>query len=83
MPNNKREPKKTWYWVPFTGAILITIIVVTQVIYMKTPKVGPWASPDTGDLLRAVGWGAVMVFLFILQGINGLYQYKKQKEKIE
>lgn len=42
MPNNKeREPKKTWYWVAFTGAIFVFIIAVLQVIYMKTPKVGP------------------------------------------
>ncbi|QOY34688.1 hypothetical protein AWH56_018440 [Anaerobacillus isosaccharinicus] len=83
MLNKKREPKKTWYWVPFVGAIVMSILLVLQVNYLKTPKRIYWTPPDTGDLLRATWYGIVMIIIFTIQGINGLYQYKKQKGKNE
>ncbi|MET3696546.1 hypothetical protein ABID53_000865 [Bacillus oleivorans] len=61
--------------------MIISIIVVSEIIYLKTPKVGVWNPPDTEDIMREVVWGVLMVIIFTLQEVNGLYQYNKQKSK--
>ncbi|SES25428.1 hypothetical protein SAMN04487944_12816 [Gracilibacillus ureilyticus] len=76
----RKKAKRSWYLVPFTGALFIALFSFLQVIYLRKPKAGPWSLPDEHVFLIPVGMGSLFFVFFVVLGCFGLYYYKKEKE---